>query len=1759
MRAFLLIALLCVALLCLPWSGATGAPGAVTEAGGLPGGRQLAASCGLGSQPVVLDLTGVVPDTTGIRLQTAAGTPSFDSEGHVQGRLEVFHDGQWGTVCDDSFEWPDAQVACRQLGNELGYTLTGWSVVSSSNTDDGSGRIWLDDVGCSGSETNLGTDCSHRRWGKNNCGHSKDVGVSCTFIAPVECEECAAGKSSDGGIAACTDCVPGSFSSTGAASCTPCEAGTASATPGAASCTECSEFATSSEDRTKCLCVPGSTPKQPGAVPGLVVPDTTGIRLQTAAGTPSFDSEGKVQGRLEVKSGYRWVTVTGYNGGMGGGGEAESTVACRQLGNELGYTLVSASKVGREDTDDGSGSVYKVTCTGTESTLDSCTFGYWGTNNAYDVGVSCIFLAPGEECEECAAGKSKSSDGVAACTDCVAGTSSTSGAASCTTCEAGTASATPGAATCTECSEFATSSEDRTKCLCVPGSTPKQPGAVPGQVVPDTTGIRLQTAAGTPSFDSEGKVQGRLEVKSGYRWVTVTGYNGGMGGGGEAESTVACRQLGNELGYTLVSASKVDNDDTDDGSGMAFEVTCAGTESTLDSCTTFESWYDDDWVHAYDVGVSCTFLVPGEVDLTGVVPDTTGIRLQTAAGTPSFDSEGHVQGRLEVFHDGQWGTVCDDSFEEPDAQVACRQLGNELGYTLTGWSVVSSSNTDDGNGSIWLDDLGCSGSETNLGTDCSHRGWGSEDCGHSEDVGVSCTFIAPVECEECAAGKSSDGVAACTDCVAGTSSTSGASCEQAEGCACGLGSGNPVPTGVVPDTTGIRLQTAAGTPSFDSEFQVQGRLEVKVGDDWVTVAEIGGFSSGGEAESTVACRQLGNELGYTLVSASKVGRYDTDDGSSMAYKVTCAGTESTLNSCTSFEYWDSRYHEYDVGVSCNFIAPGECEECAAGKSSETTGVAACTPCAAGSWSAVVGSSNCVLCEAGKASRVPGATSADTCAECSEVSAASVPAGASLCDAVLSAERAAVVAVLSNVPRWSDDEGDHCSWSGIACGSDGRVTEIAKVDVGMTSIAPEIGQLTSLKNLNLSRNQISSIPAKIGQLTSLTYLGLSSNQITGGIPAGVTMICNAMGPEKCYFDGNPYICDDGFRLPESRAMCSPCANCISGGTCKNGYDDGSDWVVDEEISENDFGQKMGTCDVCPADTFESAEGECKACSGSALNSATFPLILAAVSAAVGAGVAFLVKKGYITLPTFHLNLVNMIRIKQLAAVMQVFQVFAGLSHLLAAWFLVLAGIFTQFSMPFDINPVCVSSFQNFSRGNLHFTSAWITVVSVALLVAALLNAHRLKCISPAVCQKLQSFAALIVIQAAIVVLPTTIKAQAMADQIREMVYDIQFPKDSESRYGRVLTASEVLLIASNLLTMVLVAVILSKVTRGATKRFGALRKEVIEDLKSLDTVDAVLAQDEEQRGEDLRKWRFFYAAFCMQYTPAGLRQEEHAVARKLKWIVAIKLIEVAELMAYTSFVDNPDKLLPVATAMRCAAIVMVNATFAATLLDRPYVSFRRSKRIGDPSNDAELLTTRVLSWGSAALAFKVALTAETDSIHAKWVMDVICAGVVVGLLVSQRPLFQGAVDVIRDAALSRSSSFGGFGRSSSGELSADEKSKRHSGVTDASSGSEIAAMMECDSFREILYHQSKISVGGMEEAEKLRWAPEVDAEGDLVQKKGWLRGKFDTTRPGRLWSKGQAALSAFERRGKGCKAIIKTFTWPFAMVGYLAAVALFLFL
>ena len=95
------------------------------------------------------------------------------------GRLEVYHKGQWGTVCDDSWDINDAKVVCQELGYKYAVRAIGGNDISS-----GSGQIWLDNVGCTGNEKSL-SHCSHRGWGVNDCSHSEDAGVECSLSGMV--------------------------------------------------------------------------------------------------------------------------------------------------------------------------------------------------------------------------------------------------------------------------------------------------------------------------------------------------------------------------------------------------------------------------------------------------------------------------------------------------------------------------------------------------------------------------------------------------------------------------------------------------------------------------------------------------------------------------------------------------------------------------------------------------------------------------------------------------------------------------------------------------------------------------------------------------------------------------------------------------------------------------------------------------------------------------------------------------------------------------------------------------------------------------------------------------------------------------------------------------------------------------------------------------------------------------------------------------------------------------------------------------------------------------------------------------------------------------------------------------------------------------------------------------------------------------------------------------------------------------------------
>lgn len=103
------------------------------------------------------------------------------------GRVEVWHEGAWGTVCDDHFTMNNAHVVCRQLGCGEGKTVFGWSYFGN-----GSGDIALDQVNCTGSEDYL-WDCSHAEWYVNDCGHNEDVSILCSGnISPFAFKSCRA-------------------------------------------------------------------------------------------------------------------------------------------------------------------------------------------------------------------------------------------------------------------------------------------------------------------------------------------------------------------------------------------------------------------------------------------------------------------------------------------------------------------------------------------------------------------------------------------------------------------------------------------------------------------------------------------------------------------------------------------------------------------------------------------------------------------------------------------------------------------------------------------------------------------------------------------------------------------------------------------------------------------------------------------------------------------------------------------------------------------------------------------------------------------------------------------------------------------------------------------------------------------------------------------------------------------------------------------------------------------------------------------------------------------------------------------------------------------------------------------------------------------------------------------------------------------------------------------------------------------------------
>ncbi|GMH86623.1 hypothetical protein TrST_g13909 [Triparma strigata] len=203
---------------------------------------------------------------------------------------------------------------------------------------------------------------------------------------------------------------------------------------------------------------------------------------------------------------------------------------------------------------------------------------------------------------------------------------------------------------------------------------------------------------------------------------------------------------------------------------------------------------------------------------------------------------------------------------------------------------------------------------------------------------------------------------------------------------CGLGSGGDLsgstspPTGQLQDASSVRIRDASNkSPTFDSEGVVSGRIEVKPSGEtaWGTIR----YYIWDDVDALVACREIGNELGYATISGTALYYYDTPDGSGKIWwsGVGCLGSEETLESCSK-STTTSTYHPYDIGITCKFVQADECEACPAGTFSDTIDTSPCTNCEAGRYSSTPSatlSDTCLACEAGKAA----AAGSSSCTSC----------------------------------------------------------------------------------------------------------------------------------------------------------------------------------------------------------------------------------------------------------------------------------------------------------------------------------------------------------------------------------------------------------------------------------------------------------------------------------------------------------------------------------------------------------------------------------------------------------------------------------------------------------------------------------------------------------------------------------------------------------------------------------------------------------
>ncbi|XP_052818375.1 low-density lipoprotein receptor-related protein 4-like [Mya arenaria] len=212
--------------------------------------------------------------------------------------------------------------------------------------------------------------------------------------------------------------------------------------------------------------------------------------------------------------------------------------------------------------------------------------------------------------------------------------------------------------------------------------------------------IRL---AGTKSA-SQGRIE--ISVNNGVTWGKICNDRFD-----DKDANVVCGMLGFQRSHAIPKDSSYFGDTSTGISVVLDDVDCKGKEESVLEC-----------MHA-PLGTSHCL---SNTD-AGVICATDG---------QLYLSKSRSQGQLEIFLNNRWGSVCDDNFGTTEANVVCGMLGlSRSGAVVKPGAVFGQVATT--NSSILLDDVSCSGSESNI-IQCRHNAIGVSDCGQSEAVGVIC-------------------------------------------------------------------------------------------------------------------------------------------------------------------------------------------------------------------------------------------------------------------------------------------------------------------------------------------------------------------------------------------------------------------------------------------------------------------------------------------------------------------------------------------------------------------------------------------------------------------------------------------------------------------------------------------------------------------------------------------------------------------------------------------------------------------------------------------------------------------------------------------------------------------------------------------------------------------------------------------------------------------------------------------------------------